>query len=250
MARGKTLGDCVTSLRTKLRLSLNPAHNVQVRDTHVAMLQQTQEWLWENYSWPHMRAERYLQPQIGQRFYDPLGCLKIDQTTGLLVAAGDVQIDRIDYIELRFGGRPWLPVNPGITAELFNQFDSDAGERSWPIARWQIAEGDNVEFWPVPDQNGDTTTLDNMIRFVGTRNLASFVEEDDRADLDDQALVYFTAAELASKDEAAKHLAKAQQRMRDIRANASPRRRVKLFSKNRPHSLLRGMPTVYYRTTP
>jgi hypothetical protein len=250
MARGKTLGDCLTGLRTELRLSLNPAHNVQVRDTHVAVLQRVQEWLWDNYSWPHLRVERYLQPQIGQRFYDPAGCLKIDQTTGLLVVAGDVAIDRIAYFTLRFGGRPWIPVAPGITAELFNQFDSDAGERSWPVKRWQIAENNNVELWPVPDQNGNTTTLDNMLRFVGTRNLASFTEETERADLDDQALIMFAAAKLAGSKDGASFLAQAQQRMRDIRANANPRRRVRVFGKQQPQSLLHGPPTVYYRTTP
>lgn len=248
MARGKTLGACLTSLRTELRLSLNPAHNVQVRDTHVAVLQRVQEWLWENYSWPHLRVERYLQPQIGQRFYDPAGCLKIDQTTGLLVAAGDVVFDRIDYFNVRDGSVWSPPLVAGIPVELFQQWDSDSGQRAWPPRRWQIAENYNIEFWPVPDQNGDTTLLSNMIRFTGTRNLATFILDADRADLDDQALIMFAAAKLAGPKEGASFLAQAQQRMRDIRANANPRRRVRVFGKQRPERLLRGPPTVYYRT--
>lgn len=245
--RGKTLGECLTGLRAELRLSLNPAHNVQVRDTHIAILQRTQEWLWENYSWPHMRVERYLQPQIGQRFYDPAGCKKIDQSTGLLVAAGDVKIDRIDYMKLR-DGDIWAPMSPGIPVEVFNHYDSDAGETAWPIKRWQIAEGDNVEFWPVPDQDGDLTTLENMVRFVGTKSLGAFTDDAHTADLDDQAIILFAAAKLAPSKEKKDYIAQGQQRMQDIRANANIKRRVRLFGEPRETRLLRGPPTVYYRT--
>lgn len=230
-------------------MSLQASHNVQVRDTQIKHLQETQEWLWENYSWPHMRAERFLTTQIGQRFYDPAGCKKIDQSTGLLVTAGDVKIDRIDYLMLRDGDIWRAPLSPGITADEYNQWDSDAGDRSWPIERWQIAENDNIEVWPVPDQDGDETTLANMLKFVGTRNLSDFAEDDDTCDLDHLAIVYFTAATLAPEKEGRKLLAKAQQRIRDIRANANPRNRVKLFSKPTPRFVLRGPPRVYYRTT-
>ena len=245
--RGKTLGECLTGLRVELRLSLNPAHNVQVRDTQVQILQRTQEWLWENYSWPHLRVERYLRPQINQRFYDPAGCKKIDQNTGDLVAAGDVKIDRIDKFELR-DGDVWVPVDPGIPVRLFNQWDSDAGETAWPIRRWQIAEDDNVEFWPLPDQDGDETTLANMARFVGTRNLSAFTDDAHTADLDDQAIILFAAAKLAPSNEKNDYIAQGQQRMRDIRANANIRRRIRLFGKPRETRQLRGPPTVYYRT--
>ena len=247
--RGKTLGECLTGLSTELRLSLNPAHNVQVRDTHVAILQRVQEWLWENYSWPHMRVERYLQPQIGQRFYDPAGCKKIDQNTGDLVAAGDVKIDRIDYLKLR-DGDIWTPISPGIPVEVFNTWDSDAGERSWPVLRWQIAEGDNIEFWPVPGLDGNTTTLANMVRFVGTKSLGAFTDDSHTADLDDIAIILFAAAKLAPAKERGDYVAQGQQRMRDIRANANIRRRVRLFGAPREARELRGPPRVYYRTTP
>ena len=251
MARGKTLGECLTGLRAELRLSLSPAHNVQVSDTHVQMLQRAQEWLWENYSWPHLRVERFLKPQIGQRYYDPAGCKKVDQSTGLLVAAGDVKIDRIDYFTLRDGSVWQPPLTPGILTEHFNLWDSDAGERAWPIMRWQIAEGDNVELWPVPNQDGDETTFENMLKFVGTRNLATFTEDTDTADLDDQAIILFAAADLASDPKVSqKKMLKAQQRLRDVRGNVNPRNRVRLFGKPHHSRVLRGPPTVYYRTTP
>lgn len=247
--RGKTLGECLTGLRTELRLSLNPAHNVQVRDTHVAVLQRTQEWLWENYTWPHMRVERYLQPQTGQRFYDPAGCKKISQSTGLLVAAGDVTIDRLDSVMWLRDGDVWMKVVPGINPADFNAYDSDAGDTAWPICRWQIAEGNNVEFWPVPNQNGNTTTLAGMIRFSGVKSLGAFTDDTHTADLDDQAIILFAAAKLAPAKEKADFVAQGQQRMRDIRANAVVRRRIKLFSGQSEGKQLRGPPRVYYRTT-
>ena len=41
MARGKTLLKLLNDLRHEARLSQNPAHNAQVRDSQVATLQRT-----------------------------------------------------------------------------------------------------------------------------------------------------------------------------------------------------------------
>ena len=247
--RGQTLGECLTLLRTKLRVSLQASHNVQVRDTHVAALQQAQETLWDDYSWPHLRVERYLQPQEGQRYYDPAGCKKIDQSTGLLVAAGDVRIDNVTHMWLR-DGSTWVPLSPGIRPENYNQWDSDAGEEAWPIERWQIAENDNVEFWPVPNLDGNTTTLADMVKFVGKRNLSSFTLEAHTADLDDQAIVFLAASELAPDKDKPMWANRLQRRLTNIRANFNPRRRVRVFGRSEPEGRVRrGPPTVYYRTS-
>lgn len=248
MARGTQLGEILTGLRTELRLSLNAAMNEQVRDTHIKVIQRTQEALWEDYSWPHLRVERYLQPQIGQRFYDPAGCKKVDQNTGLLVAAGDVNIDRVDHLWLR-DGDTWRPLCPGIKPDLYNQWDSDAGETAWPIEHWQIAESDNIELWPVPDQDGVETTFVNMLKFVGVRNLGTFTEDTDTADIDDQAIILFAAAKLSTAENAQKFVSQGQQRIRSLRANTNAVRRVRVFGRTGPRRLLRGPPTVYYRTT-
>lgn len=247
--RGKTLGACLTLLRAKMRLSLNAAHNVQVRDTQISALQKAQEMLWEDYTWPHMRVERYLQLQNGQRFYDPLGCKKISQSTGLLTTAGDVGIDRIDSIMWLRDGDIWIKVLPGITPAEFNEWDSDAGDTNWPVRRWQIAESNNVEFWPVPNQNGNTTTLSGMIRFTGVKNLGSFTDDSHTADLDDLAIVYFAASELVPDKERAKFEGRGIKRLSQIRANAVVRRRVKLFSGSSDERQSRFPPRVYYRTT-
>ena len=248
MARGKTLGEMLTSLRVELRASLNPAHNTGVRDTHVAMLQRTQEWLWEDYTWPHLRVERYLRPVDGQRYYDITGCKKLD-TNGDLVAAGDMKIDRVDALYLRDGAIWTPPLAAGISAEQFNLWDSDVGQTAWPVERWRVSEDDNIELWPVPSLTGDETSLDNMVKAVGTRNLSALAVESDTADLDDRLIVLFAAADLLTDEKASgKKLALANKRLLSLRGNATKRRKFRMFgNQDRQVRALRGPPTVAYR---
>jgi len=240
----------LTSLRTELRGSLNPAHNTGIRDTHVAMLQRTQEWLWEDYTWPHLRVERFIQPTAGQRYYDPAGCKKLT-SDGDLVAAGDVKIDRIETIHLRDGTIWTPPLQAGISQDHFNLWDSDADQTAWPVERWRVSEDDNIELWPVPSLTGDETTLDNMVKIVGTRDLGRFTQEADTADLDDRLIVLFTAADLINDEIISrKKLALANKRFLTLRGNNTKRRKFRMFgNEQRSERILRGPPTVYYRTT-
>lgn len=69
--RGTTLVHLLDLYRAECRLSSNPAHNAQARDAQVNHIQRTQEWLWDDFDWPFLRVERYLDLQQGQRFYAP-----------------------------------------------------------------------------------------------------------------------------------------------------------------------------------
>lgn len=250
MARGKTLGELLTGLRVEMRASLNVSHNVGIRDTQVAKLQATQEWLWEDYTWPHLRVERFIQPTASQRFYDLDGAKKLD-TAGDLVAADDLRLDRVDTVHLRDGTIWSDPLKPGIDESHFNLWDSDIGQTAWPIERWRVSEDDQLELWPIPSLTGDETTLDNMVKVVGTRNLSRLTEESDTADLDDRLIVLFAAADMID-DEARsrKKLALANKRLLALRGNLTKRRRFRMFGKQqRDTRALRGPPTVYYRTT-
>lgn len=245
MARGKTLGQLLTDLRAECGLSLNSAHNNQVRDTHVYHLNRVQNWLWEDYSWPHLKVERFLHTQAGQRYYDPSGCKK-RLNDGTLEAAGDIKIDRITEVWVRDGDL-WRKLDPGISQEHYNEWDSESDERAWPPQRWAITEDEQIEIWPRPDTNGNTTTLENMLKIVGTRNLAPLVAESHRADLDDTVTVLFAAAEILKGEDAQKKLNLTNRRLIKICGNQSPQRRTKLFSKSGDRKVLRGPPTVYYR---
>ena len=65
MSRGTTLVKLLDDLRAECRISLNPAHNRQQRDVQVKMLQRKQEWLWNDFAWPHLRVERFIDLQAG-----------------------------------------------------------------------------------------------------------------------------------------------------------------------------------------
>lgn len=191
MARNKTLLKLLNDVRAEARLSLDPAHNVQTRDSHVNLIQREQERLWEDFAWPHLRVYRYIPVQAGQRFYDVAAAL----TEALASPTQQITIDRIETIEIKSDGH-WLPMETGIGPEHYAAHDSMLDERAWPPRRWQISEGEELEIWPVPDTDADASDLYGYLRIKGIRSLRPFVDDDDRADLDDRLLVLYCAGAL------------------------------------------------------
>ena len=179
MARNSTLEKLLNAFRAECRLSLNAAHNNQTRDGHIILIQRQQEWLWEDFDWPHLRVERYIDVQAGQRYY---------------AMPEDLAIDRVQRIEGRFDN-VYCTLKPGIYAENYSAYDSEKDERQWPVQRWQITENEQLEVWPIPDANFDSNTLDGRIKITGIKNLRPLVAMSDRADLDDQLIVLHAAAE-------------------------------------------------------
>lgn len=180
MARGKTLVKLLDDLRAETRVSLNVAHNAQARDTQVKLLQRTQEWLWEDYAWPHLHITRQYVAQAGQRYYD---------------FGADFDLERIEKIEVKVDGR-WHRLGVGITADDYLAYDSDLDQRSWPVRRWKLHEGDQIEVHPIADQNGVADTLEGYFKVSGIKKLSPLVADADRADLDDRMIVLFAAAEV------------------------------------------------------
>lgn len=237
MARGTNLVKLLDLLRAEARISLNPAHNQQTRDNHVSLLQRTQEWLWEDFDWPHLRVERDISAQEGQRFYD---------------VPDDITIDRIAEVWFRYGQR-WTRLCPDISMAHYQQWDSDLDQRSWPVTNWRISENEMMEMWPIPAQDAEVDTLEGKIRVVGIRKLRPFVANEDRADLDDRLITLYAAAELLGAagakdaklklDLAGKHYAK-------LRGGMMPRRKFRMGGGDSASTkdLLRGPPRVHYRT--
>lgn len=179
MARNSTLEKLLRDFRAECKLSLNAAHNNQTREGHIILLQRQQEELWEDFDWPLLKAERFIDVAAGQRYYD---------------MPADMRIDRIQKVEGRFDD-VWCTLQPGIYAENYSAYDSDKDERQWPVQRWQITEGEMLEVWPIPSANFDATTLEGRIKITGIRNLNPLVADSDRADLDDRLIVLNAAAE-------------------------------------------------------
>lgn len=235
MARGQTLLKLLDDLRAECRLSPNPSHNAQQRETQVRLLQRMQEWLYDDYDWPHLRIERTFPSQRGQRYY---GLPK------------DIALERILHLEVRFGTR-WLPVGTGIDTECYAGIDSDGGQQGWPVRRWRIWEDDRIELWPVSDQDTGTGIGDDgSIKVVGIRNLRPFRDDTDVCDLDDRLIVLYAAAELlaaAGAKDAQLKLQQAAARYAKLKGDLTPRRRVQMFAERPERAPLRGMPMVDYR---
>lgn len=191
MARNKTLLKLLNDVRAEARLSLDPAHNVQTRDSHINLIQREQDRLWEDFAWPHLRVHRYIPVQAGQRYYDTDAAL----TEGLATPMQQIPIDRIERIKIKSDGH-WLPMETDIRAEHYAAHDSALDERAWPPRRWRITENEELEIWPVPDTNADPTDFYGYLRVTGIRALRPLVDDSDRADLDDRLLSLYCAGAL------------------------------------------------------
>jgi hypothetical protein len=224
MARNATLLSLLQKLRSEIRASGNPAHNASVRDSHVALLQRIQETLWEEHDWAFLRVERFVPVQQGQRFYDP---------------PTDIALDRVECISFKDGDE-WCKLAVGIDNRHFNDWDSNLDERSWPVERWRVYEDLQVELWPIPDQNGDAASQNGYLKYEGIRKLRPLVADDDRADLDDQMLVLYAAAELLAAREAADAAVK-------LAASFSKMKSFSLSGREEPYVHKPYIPQVHYR---
>ncbi|MGF7008107.1 hypothetical protein [Aminobacter sp. BE322] len=236
MARGTTLVKLLDDLRAETRVSLNPAHNAQARDTQIKLLQRVQEWLWDDFDWPILRVERIVPLLAGQRYYD---------------TPADLDIDRITKMEVRHD-QVYCALKAGIDAEHYAAYDSDLGERQWPPQRWKITENEQVEIWPIPDTNADPLTLEGNLKITGIRKLKPLVADGDRADLDDRLIVLYAAAEyLAAKgaDDAKLKLDQANKRYGKLRGQQTPRKKFSLFGIGQPSRIERVPIAVYNKTS-
>lgn len=190
MARGATLESILNKVRAKARLSLSPANNIQVRDSHVVLIQAEQDRLWDDFAWPHLRVHKLIPLAAGQFKYDlPEDDYSANDGTYTL------RMDRVENVSVRDGGE-WVPLHPEISEANYSRYESALDERSWPVTNWKADDNDQVEVWPIPDQDGDEDTLEGYLRVTGIRNLQPLVEDADRADLDDEMLSDYVASNL------------------------------------------------------
>lgn len=187
MARNVTLGELIDDVRAEAGHSLQANLGAAMREVLVKIIQRQQRRLWEDYDWTFLRAHRDVAVQAGQRYYD---------------IPSDLTLERIERVEFKYGDR-WIPMKHGIGREQLDQHDSDKGIRAFPVERWAEHENNQVEFWPIPSQNGSLATASDIVRFTGIRKLRPLVQESDRADLDDTLLVLYSAAEVLAREKSA-----------------------------------------------
>jgi len=183
MSRGTSLGQLITDLRSEVGHSLQASLGKSTRDVMLNILQRTQRRLWEDYSWPFLSIKRDINIAAGQQYYD---------------VPNDMVFERIERMETKHGD-VWGKLHFGITGEHYNNHDSDRGVRSSPIRRYDAYEGNQIELWPIPAVNSDATTGAGSVRVYGIKNLSPFTSEAHTADLDDQLLVLYAAAEILER---------------------------------------------------
>ena len=182
MARGTQLGTILTDVRSEAGHSLQASLGKATRDVLINTIQRVQKRLWEDYDWPFLKIKRDIAMADGQRYYD---------------MPTDMTFERISLAEFKWGDR-WDPISFGIGNVQLNQYDSDRSVKSWPIYNFDNYENNQIEVWPIPNQNADSTGAGNL-RLHGIKNLSTFISESDTADLDDQLIVLFSAGELLQR---------------------------------------------------
>jgi hypothetical protein len=226
MARGTSLGQLLEDLRAEVGHSLQPNLGRSTRDVLINLIQRTQRRLWEDYSWPFLRVKRDIPISATQRYYN---------------LPSDMTFERIEMVEFKYGDI-WSKLSYGIGRDQYNIHDSDRNITNWPILRYDSHEVNNqVELWPVPSQNSDASTGDGEVRFTGIRNLNAMISDADTADLDDQLIVLYAAAEMASRQKQGDAQNKLQQ------ANAHYSRLKARLAKTDTFVLGGGEPEDLYR---
>ena len=230
MARGKQLLSLIAQLRAETGRTQDVSVGVDEVENLKVILQRTQETLYEEYEWPHMRVQKTLSLSSGQRHYDV--------PTGL-------NFDRIQQVKLRYGG-VYVDLERGITFDDYSVFDSNAGtpERSFPTQKWDIRDtgsGEQIEVWPIPNTSA-------TVYMFGTKILGDLIQDADTADLDDRLIVLFAAAEILSRqksNDAKIKLSQAERRLAMLRRNSQGgSKMIQVGLGNRDRQTNRGKSTV------
>lgn len=211
MARGKQLSELVAQLRAETGRTQDVSVGTDEYHNLTNLLQRTQETLYDEYDWPFLTVERSLQLNTGQRYYD---------------FPEDLDFDGIKTVRYRYGN-VYVPLERGITYDDYSIYDSNIGEQSSPILKWDVrntrsdtdvhtGSHEQMEIWPIPSEP-------ETVHFFGTKKLTALTQEEDRADLDDRLIVLFAAAEMLARQNSNDASAKAQQ---------ADRRLTKLRSKS------------------
>ena len=195
MARNTTLQVLLNDLRSESGHAISSALGKSTQEMMVNLLNRVQRRLWEDFAWPFLQVKKDITLQAGQRYYD--------------IPSG-LTLERVQSASFK-NGSSWHKIFYGISTQDYTVHDSDTGSRSWPIRKYEAYGAVQVEVWPIPSENANVTTGDGLFRLEGTGNLSTFVSMSDTADLDDQLIVLFAAAELLTRQKSPDAQLKQQQ---------------------------------------
>jgi len=209
MARGTQLQQLVESFRAEVRQSVQASVGTDSLPHVKQLLRRTQALLYEQYDWSFLRMMDRLTLSAGEIYYN---------------VPANVNIDRVEEVVCIQDGQP-VPIVRGIDFEDYAAFDSyDSAVRSDPVLKWDLrwtGTTTQIEVWPRPASN------DIKLGFKSLRPLRALTNNSDPADLDDNLIVLFAAAEeLMSREakDAEMKLKLAQKHLTQLQANASASR--------------------------
>lgn len=241
MPRGVPLGTLIEEVRAEAGHVATPALGKNYRHVLVQTLRRTQRRLWQDHAWPHLRVKRDIEAKAGQRYYN---------------VADDLPTYRIEHAQFKWGD-VWNWLDYRINARHdYTIFDSDRGERNWPLQKWDVVEdvdatGGNpddvgvIELWPIPSIDAIPETLEGTVRLTGTRRIREMVEDDDPCELDSDMLVLYAAAEIQVRNQspmAQATLLEAQQYFNKLKGRASHKKSFSMVGPERTERYVIGPP--------
>jgi hypothetical protein len=180
--RNKQFGQLQSDLRAELGRNNDPGVRAADLPQIQQVLRRNYESLYDAYDWPHLNEiHDRIAMAAGQRFYDFPDSLDYDKITAAVVW---------------YNGQP-VPLERGIGFAQYAVYDSEGGDRSNPVQRWDVryvAGVAQLEAWPIPASN----TVD--IQFEGKRKFVPLVDDANPCLLDDQIVTLSAAAEIAKDD--------------------------------------------------
>ena len=214
--RGRTFLQLIDSTKAEARHALSPA----LSQNALPFIKQTIARVYENlymaHEWPQLQIDRSVNIDAGMRYY---------------AFPPDMDFERTVAVKVKWSGQWTDPLKFGISTDDYNSYDPDQNQRSDPAWKWDWAEGDMIEIWPLPASNQV-----NALRFEGMLKFVPLVDEADVCKIDSNIVVLFAAAEILasqnSKDAQAK-LANAQLALSRLLGKASKNRVTSLVGESK-----------------
>lgn len=231
MARNTPLGNVVAMLKAEVGTNMITGVAVANDLNFASLIAEKQRWLADTFDWPFLENDWDIPVGGGgSTRYLPLPTAAQDDQAGQEGGVGTYLLNQERPFQVSvFFSNYWQPLLYGISEEEYNYINSDLLQTLDPVQRWRFSEETMFEIWPVPQTN-------TLIRFRGQRQCGPLLTFNDGGanpssvspqwqstlDLDDLMVMLFAAGEylqLLGKANAQAVMARAQNRMQQIRGN-------------------------------